>query len=252
MKLIAFLLGLLGVGMPLLCGQDDGRAVKFRMLCYEQAKDVTKAMVMGDGNSKNEVMFFAGDFGPQLTGKFTGGKVRFFTESPGPDKKPIVTIVAEGDLVPSNTQAFILFPQNKEKAPTYKVVAFDDLEASFPMGATRVINLANCQIRLNLAGTDMPPIKPGGVEVYPQVKKFDDWHMYTARVDFALEANKWTPVATQSWKSSARKRDWVIAQIDPETHQPSIRIYQDIPPWRQPVLPIGGKKDHAVTGITPH
>jgi len=216
--------------------------VKFRLLCYEQLKDITKAMVSGDGGGKQEVMFYSGGFGPQITGKFTGGKVRFFTEKQGPDGKPVVTIVAEGDLGPSAVQMFLLFPQAKGKSPAYKVLAFDDLEKSFPMGSTRVINLAACPIRLNLAGADMPPVKPGGMEIYPQVKKADDWNMYTARVDFALEAGQWVPVSTQSWKSSIHKRDWVITQLDPESRQPAVRIYQDLPPWREPAPPVKGKK----------
>ena len=52
----------------------------------------------GDGGGKQEVAFYSGGFGPQMSGKFTGGKVRFFTEAPGPDSKPLVTVVAEGDL----------------------------------------------------------------------------------------------------------------------------------------------------------
>jgi hypothetical protein len=230
------------LGGTVLRAQDDGRVVKFRLLCYEQVKDVTKAMVAGDGGGKQEVVFYSGGFGPQVSGKFTGGKVRFFTEAQGPDGKPVATIVAEGILGPSAVQMFLLFPQGKDKTPVYKVLAFDDLEKSFPMGATRVINLASCPIRLNLAGADMPPLKPGGVEVYPQVKKADEWNMFTARVDFAIEPDKWVPVSTQSWKSSNQKRDWVITQFDAETRQPAIRHYQDLPPWREPAPPVSSKK----------
>lgn len=239
MKTIALFVSVLGLGITSLSAQDDGRVVKFRLLCYEQVRDTIKALVPGAAGKNEEVAFYSGGFGPQITAKFTGGKVRFFTEAAGPDGKPVFTVVAEGDLGPSAVQMFLLFPQAKDKTPIYKVLAFDDLEASFPMGATRVINLASCPIRLCLAGTEMPPIKPGGVQVYPQIKKADEWNMFSARVDFSVETDKWIPVATQSWKSSNRKRDWVITQIDPDTRQPSIRLYQDIPPWRETVLPVG-------------
>ena len=234
--------GLFLLGMTSLRGQDDGRVVKFRLLCYEQARDTIKALVVGAGGGNQEVAFYSGGFGPQMSGKFTGGKVRFFTEAPGPNNKPLVTVVAEGDLGPSAVQMFLLFPQAKDKTPVYKVLAFDDLEASFPMGATRVINLASVSIRLNLAGAQMPPIKPGGVQVYPQIKKADEWNMFTARVDFEVQTDQWVPVATQSWKSSIRKRDWVITQLDPATRQPAIRLYQDIPPWREVQPAVSGGK----------
>lgn len=219
--------------MTSLLGQDEARLVKFRLLCYEHARETIKAFVVGANGAKEEVIFYTGGFSPQTTGKFTGGKVRFFTEKPGSDGKPVVTIVAEGSLEPSAMQMFLLLPEVKEAGPVYKVLAFDDLEASFPMGSTRVINLANFPVRLNLAGADMPPIKRGGFQVFPQVKQVDAWNMFTARIDFAVATDKWVPVVTQSWKASNRKRDWVLAHVDPLTKQPVIRIYQDIPPWRE-------------------
>lgn len=213
--------------------------MKFRLLCYEHIRETIKGFVIGEGGEKQEVAFYTGGFGPQTGGKFTGGKVRFFTEKPGPDGKTVSTVVAEGNLGPSAVQMFLLFPDSKDGGPVYKVLTFDDLEASFPMGSTRVINLATFPIRLNLAGAEMPPIKPGGLQVYPQVKQVDEWNMFSARIDFGVGEDKWVPVATQSWKASDRKRDWVITHIDPNTKEPTIRLYQDIPPWRETKLEVG-------------
>lgn len=236
------LISIVGIGWLSVCSllaQDDARAVKFRVLCFEHVKETLKGFVMGAGGEKLEVEFFTGGFGPQIVGKFAGGKVRFYNEKPGPDGKPVRTVVGEGNLVDSPVQMFFLLPENKPNAPTYRVLAFDDEEKSFPMGATRVINLAPFQIRLNLAGADLAPIKAGGMAVYPQVKVVDEWHMYTARIDFFAQ-EQWVPVATQSWKASDRKRDWVITQMDPVSQSPAVRLYQDVPPWREVQLPLGG------------
>ena len=243
MKTLASVCSVLWVSIACLCAQDDGRLVKFRLLCYEQARGTLKAFVTGPEGRKQEVEFFTGGFGPQIVGKFSGGKVRFFTESIGSDGKPVSTIVAEGNLGPAAVQMFLLLPEATDKGPVYKVLTFDDLEASFPMGSTRVINLAPLPIRLNLAGADMPPIKPGGVQVYPRVKVVDEWNMFTARIDLGIEANQWVAMATQSWKASDRKRDWVITHVDPATQEPTIRLYQDIPPWREDKLPVGKSGD---------
>jgi hypothetical protein len=32
----------------------------------------------------------------------------------------------------------------------------------------------------------------------------------------------------------------VITHIDPVSQTPAIRLYQDVPPWREVALPIGG------------
>lgn len=239
MNTITSICAILGFSMASVLAQDEARLVKFRLLCYEHARDTIKALVVGPEGGKQEVEFFTGGFSPQIAGKFTGGKVRFFTETLGSDGKTVTTIVAEGNLNPSSEQMFLLLPEAGDKGPVYKVLTFDDLEGSFPMGATRVINLASFPIRLNLAGADMPPVKPGGVQVYPQVKVVDEWNMYPARIDFGLVAAQWVPVATQSWKASERKRDWVITHLDPATHEPTIRLYQDIPPGREDKLPVG-------------
>jgi hypothetical protein len=236
------LIALCGIGwlaLGSLAAQEDARLVKFRVLCYEHAKETLKGFVVGAGGDKQEVEFLTGGFGPQLTGKFAGGKVRFYVEKPGPDGKLVRSVVGEGNLDPSAVQLFLLLPETKPAGPVYRVLAFDDLEAAFPMGSTRVINLAPFPIRLNLAGADLEPIKSGGMKVYPQVKVVDEWNMYTARIDFFAQ-EQWVPVATQSWKASDRKRDWVITHLDPASQSPAIRLYQDIPPWREVVLPLGG------------
>lgn len=135
-------------------------------------------------------------------------------------------------------QAFVLIPTDAKTGPIYRIVAFEDGEEAFPMGATRVINLAPFPIRLNLAGADMDPIKPGGIGMYPMVKQVDDWNMYTAKIQFGVAEGHRVDVATQSWKASTGKRDWVISRFDPATKQPVVRQYQDIPPWRKTVLPV--------------
>ena len=239
MRTFAKLLGCLLLVTGPLWAQEDAKSVKFRVLCFEHVKETQKGFVMGGGGEKLDVDFFIGGFGPQMTGRFAGGKVRFYNEKPGTDGKVVRTVVGEGNLAESPLQVFFLLPETKQGGPVYRVLAFDDEEKSFPMGATRVINLAPFQIRLNLAGSDLAPIKPGGMAVYPQVKVVDEWNMYTARIDFFAK-EQWVPVATQSWKASDRKRDWVITQMDMATNSPAIRLYQDIPPWREEALPVGG------------
>jgi hypothetical protein len=234
LKFPALLIALLVFALPFKASAQaaGGTEISFRVLCFEQRDGVTSAMVpAGDGN-KVEVPFYTSDFSPLLKAKFAGGKAAFYVEETLPNGKPQNKLVAEGKLASGTRQAFILIPNEPSEGPVYRIVAFDDSGESFPMGGLRVINLAPFPIRLNLAGTDTAPIKPGGVGMYPMVKKADEWNMYTARIQFGVADQKWVDVATQSWKASDRKRDWVIARFDPATKQPAIRQYQDIPPWK--------------------
>lgn len=236
--LLAFLL----VTVPEILGaqQNDSRQVKFRVLCFEHVQGILKAFVPGPGDQRLEVDFYTGGFGPQTTAGFPEGKVRFYQEKTDPAGKVTLSPVAEGTLHPSPVQVFLLLPETKPGHPPYRVLAFDDREESFSMGSTRVINLAPAEIRLNLAGAVLAPVKSGGMAVYPQVKRVDEWNMYSAQVEF-LAGDQWIPVANQSWKASNRKRDWVIAQLDVQSNNPVIRLYQDVPPWREPRLVPAGQ-----------
>lgn len=216
-----------------------GTEVSFRVLCFEHRDNVTSVLAPGDDAAKIEVPLYTNEFSDPLKARFTGGKAAFYVEEKLPDGKIGRKLVAEGSLGKGTRQAFVLIPTDQKTGAIYRIVAFDDAEESFPMGATRVINLAPFPIRLNLAGADMEAIKPGGIGVYPMVKKVDEWNMYTARIDFEVQEGQWVGVSTQSWKASERKRDWVVTRYDQATRQPAIRLYQDVPPWRKQQLPTG-------------
>lgn len=215
--------------------------VSFRVLCFEHVQEITSVFVAvpGGADGKLEVPLYTSEFSGEFETAFAGGRASLFVEETGADGNITRRVVAEGPLGRSPRQAFVLVPAPEGEDAVYRIVSFDDREESFPMGATRVINFASFPVRLNLAGADMPPIEPGGAQVYPPVRAVDDWNMFSVRVDFGVEADRWVPVATQSWKASDRKRDWVITRVDPATRQPAIRLYQDIPPWRQEALPTG-------------
>lgn len=240
LKLLALLAGLICIFSPRAMAQDSNEVeISFRVLCFEYRDNVTSVFAPASGSAGIEVPLYTDDFTDVIKAKFGGGKASFFIEEPGPGGKMQRKIVAEGTLAKSVQQAFLLVPNDvKSGGPVYRILAFEDGEETFPMGSIRAINFAQFPIRLNLAGAEMPPIKPGGVGVYPMVKKIDEWNMFTAKIQFGVSEGKWLNAATQSWKASNGKRDWVICRYNPATKQPLIRQYQDIPPWRKPVLPV--------------
>lgn len=131
----------------------------------------------------------------------------------------------------------ILIPAGENSKEPYRILAFDDRESSFPMGATRVLNLGRFPARLNLAGAYLKPIAPAGFSIFPIVRKVDEWNMFSAKIEFQVADSQWIEVSTQSWKASELKRDLVILDYDAASRQPIIRLYQDIPPSRRPSLP---------------
>ncbi len=215
-------------------GEND-RKVVFRVLCLEHRADITRArMDIGKDPGKfHEIVLLTGNFTDEYQSSFADNAVRFHVaDATQPDGR---RIVAAGALAQSERQLFLLLPETDGTRP-YRVFALNDDESAFPMGAVRVINLCPVMIRLNLAGADMKPIEPGKVVVYPPVRRFDEWNMYQARIDFANAKGDWVPVSSPSWKASTRKRDLVITLLDPVSHFPRIASYKDLPPWRKPQL----------------
>ena len=212
---------------------QETRSVNFRVLCYQHVGDVKFVAMVPPGGTGSpvQVALPTSGFGEDTKGVFADGMARFAAEGSTPPK-----VVAEGKLAKSDRQIFLFLPHSDPKF-VYRVFALDDDEKIFPMGSTRVLNLAAAKVRLNFSGADLPPIAPGGVATYPMVTNADEWKMFPVRVDFDNGKGGWRPVSNQSWKAIDTKRDLVITTLDPKTKQPSIRMYQDVPPWRVRALP---------------
>jgi hypothetical protein len=211
---------------------QEARTVNFRVLCYQHVNDVKFVSMLAASGAAVQVPLPTSGFGEDTKGAFTDGMVRFVAENSNPPK-----VVAEGKLAKGDRQVFLFLPSVDANKMPYHVFALDDDEKNFPMGSTRVLNLSALKVRLNFAGADLPPIPPGSIAVYPKVTTVDEWKMYPARIDFEDGKGGWKPVSNQSWKASDTKRDLVITTVDVRTRQPSIRMYQDIPPWRMQALP---------------
>jgi hypothetical protein len=211
---------------------QEARTVDFRVLCYQHVNEVKFVSMVPTAGAAVQVPLPTSGFGEDTKGVFADGMVRFIAENSNPPK-----VVAEGKLAKSDRQVFLFLPSPDASKMPYRVVALDDDEKAFPMGSTRVLNLAPVKVRLNFSGADLPAIPPGSIAVYPKVTTVDEWKMFPARIDIDNGKGGWRAVSNQSWKASDTKRDLVITTLDMKTKQPAIRMYQDIPPWRMKPLP---------------
>lgn len=216
--------------------------VSFRTLCTESREQVV-SVVPPKGNSRKVVVpLYVGSFSELITAKFAGRKAAFYGDGKQVKGKAGRKLMAEGPLASGSRQAFIVVPAGEAADTIYRIHAFDDSDGVFSMGSTRVLNLTPFPLRLNVAGTEREPIEPEGSGMYPLCEEVDDWNMYKVGIDLKIDGNQWQTIATQSWKASDRKRDWVIISYDAASKQPAIRIYQDIPPWLAVDLTPEGRK----------
>lgn len=211
--------------------KDTGTEVSFRVICTESLAGADHMLLAKENASVVEVPLYVGNFSDLFKGRFTDQKATFYIEDKGADGKVGRKLVAEGPLAKGSRQAFIVTPSSVKGGPIYQILAFDDTEGSFKMGGTRLINMAPMAARLNVAGTLQEPVPARESAVYPICKKVDDWNMYSVTVELEIKPGEWQKIATQSWRSSDKKRDWVVVSFDAATKKPAVRQYLDIPPW---------------------
>jgi hypothetical protein len=217
-------------------------AIAFRTLCTE-SRDQVVSVVPPKGNSRKTVVpLYVGSFSELITAKFADHKAAFYGDGKQVKGKAGRKLMAEGPLATGSRQVFIVVPAKEDADTIYRIHAFDDSDGVFPMGSTRVLNLTPFPLRLNVAGTEQEPIEPEGSAMYPICEDVDDWNMYKVGIDLKADGKQWQTVATQSWKASDRKRDWVVVTYDAATKQPTVRLYQDVPPWMAVDLTPDGRK----------
>lgn len=231
-KFLSFAAGIVFAAAPQISHAQDNKPVTFRVLCFDhQAEIKYVSMLSPGGGAPTQIPLPTSNFGQETKGVFGGGMVRFYAENSQPPK-----VVAEGKLASNDRQVFLLLPSPDPKIP-YRIYALNDDEKSFAMGSTRVLNLAPVSIRLNIGGANLPPISPGALAMYPMVKTADEWGMYPALIQFENGKGGWRTVSSQSWKASDTKRNLVITLVEPKMKEPAVRLYQDLPPWREKPLP---------------
>ncbi len=233
----------LGTSIPCNAAKKEtGTEVSFRVICTETRDGVDMVLAPTEGAAKVEVPLYVGNFSELLKARFTDQKATFYIEDKGSDSKDGRKLVAEGPLAKGARQAFVVTPSATEGGPIYQILAFDDTDGSFKMGSTRVINLAPLPVRLNVAGKVQDSVPAQQSADYPICKDVDEWNMYSVSVDLEVKEGDWRKIATQSWRASDRKRDWVFISYDAATKKPAVKQFQDIPPWEADDLETKGGK----------
>jgi hypothetical protein len=211
---------------------QNARKIAFRTLCLGHAGEIRSVVVPGKAPDESTKVELYTDVSPVVEGSFTGGEATFFIEKAGAAGKPVRELVGKVPLGKSERQLFVFQPgtPGKDSLP-YQVRAFDDDVKSFAMGSVRAINLSPVPVRFVLSGEVTPQIPPSKYAQFPHSKKVNNYNMYPVVIEFLSADGKWTKGQSVSWKSTERRREIVVTQVDPKFKQPSVRMFSDFPPW---------------------
>lgn len=211
---------------------QDVRKVAFRTLGLEPLPGLTEVHLPAATPKGKAVAvpILETSLSPVVEGEFKGDEAVFYAKA-GDTSTP----VAKGKLAKSKRQVLFFRPVTNEQGEgnNYEILAFDDDVVDFKLGSVRAINLSPKEIRLNMAGKEMPSVQPGGSVVYPQAKGADEFGMYPVAVEAKGDGGAWAKVYSASWKASDRRREIVFIEHEERFNQWVIKLLSDDPPWLQ-------------------
>lgn len=181
-----------------------------------------------------KIPLYTSTFSKEFEVTLEGNLLNFLLPETSSNAEPLMAASA---MARETQRQLFLFLSSKKSAgaPPYRVLVFDDSENEFPMGSTRLLNLANNHVRF-VIGEHSRDLKPGGVDSIPQAMKRNATNQAAVEISFQQTDGNWNPISSTRWLSLPNQRSWVIAFIHPESGRPMVHNYQDQPPWRLPKL----------------
>jgi len=233
MRSRSFLLGTLLVACAgLLPAQTNETNVTFRAVCFRHLGGLTSLHFRGAGNEgMKELSLWTAEFTRPEQMKIADGKAVFYVPDTTPNAKEPFKPLAAVPVPDSNRLLFLFLPAAVNEATPnpnpYEIRAMAADDRNYPLGQTRVLNLAPTPMRIQL-GEHEKIIAPTKGEILPKPTRLNRYDQFNVVIDFQ-RGEEWMRVSNTRWKSSDRKRDLVIAFLDPATKRPMANLFEDVP-----------------------
>lgn len=239
MRSRSFLIGTLLVACAgLLPAQTKETGVTFRAVCFRHCGGLTSLHFRAQGSDgMKELALWTAEFTRPDRMKIADGKAVFYVPDTTPNaKEPFKPLASVA--VPDSPRLLFLFlpaaaPATGNPAPAnpnanpYEILVMAADDRSYPLGQTRVLNLAPTATRISL-GEQQKVLAPMKTEIIPKPTRLNRYDQYNVLIEF-LRGEEWMRVSNTRWKSSDRKRDLVIIFLDPVSKRPMASLFQDAP-----------------------
>lgn len=208
---------------------QDTRKVTVRSLCFAHVGGLKTAEFVQPDGATLEVPLWLGEPSDDIRLEAKGNTLAFFDpDAPQEDNpKPIAT----GTLGAAARQLLFFVPSG-QKSPAYRVLAFPDDQRAFPMGNTRLLNLAKVPAIFKM-GEHAIKVAPGRASIAPMPRKVNKYNDYNFEIVLETEKGLY-PVRQTRGRAVKSKRDMAVVWIDPSTKRARVNLYTDIPPWSLP------------------
>lgn len=213
----------------LVLAQDEGRAIRFRTLCFEFAPGAPRDLtVSGDPSlgSSEEISLSRRISSAQHDITVIGSAVSFGTLTTNDDGQTVLEKLAIASLPGSGSQfLFLLVPSGKKEGEIYRCLVLPDEGKSFPPGAFRFVNLSPSKLRFAM-GKQTIEVPSGSIKVLEEVQdaREDGRFPYIAQHH---DGNTWNRLSTGYWTSHKRIRSLQVVYFDPRTKRLTLRGFDD-------------------------
>lgn len=208
---------------------QDTRKVVIRSLCFAHVGGLKELEFVQKDSATIEIPLWLGEPSDDITLEVPGNTVSFFRPDAASEDAP--QPVAQGTLGTANRQLLFFVPSGKE-SPAYRVLAFPDDSGAFPMGSTRLLNLAKVPAVFRM-GEHAIKVAPSRATIAPMPRKVNKYNDYNFEIMLQTEKGLY-PVRQTRARAVKSKRDMAVVWIDPRTKRARVNLYTDIPPWTLP------------------
>jgi len=219
---------LLATATPSLAAPSNGRAIRFRTMCFEYAPGDRTVIVSGDPTlaSKATVELFRRLDSSQNQLIVTADRVmlgKLGTDAAG---KPVIEPMAVAKLPATGSEfLFLLVPSGRQTGEVYRCMVLDDGTKNFPPGGFRLINMSPSKLRFAM-GNERFELLPGSIRMLEKIGGAleDGRFAYVAQYQ---DGETWSRLSTGYWTRRDKIRSVQIAFLDPKTQRLTMRGYDD-------------------------
>jgi len=219
--------------------QDDLRTIMARTLFFKRSGDITDIYIQAPENALKIPMPVEGFSAPFKCALVKGSAVFYREDGQNPDGTPKKIVLAR-TKVPSSFKKVLFYfipstaaEKKKQGGLLYRVIALGDGLKQFPMGHTRLLNLSRTPAAFSI-GEHIRKLGAGKFARVPEVKKRNDWNMAPIVCKIQTTKGRWRTISEFQTRFTKRKRMFIVSYINPNTHQPLLKIYKDIPLSKEP------------------
>jgi hypothetical protein len=208
---------------------QDERLIQARTLCFERAGETPDIFINGSAEPY-KILTPVESFSNRFTCKLVNNMAVFYkVEGVDDHGDPKRVVVAKTKVSPSLKEVLFYFaPTKSEGDILYHILVMPDSVDDFPLGSTRLLNLSAGDVAFKV-GEHLKRLKSREMALMGAVHKRNEYNMAPLICKMNSVNGVWMTICETQARFTDRKRLLIVSYVNPETHQPLLKVYKDLP-----------------------